>query len=562
VDEDFFHDLVNLGHAEVHHRREGFDNELRFRYDVVLTRGDLQEPRKRLWTGWHVAASSAERPAPRETGAAPEAVAYVIHTSGSTGEPKGIVVQHRPVVNLIRWVNGTFGVGPGDRLLFITSPCFDLSVYDVFGTLAAGATVYVASEAALRDPERLAGLLTAGPVTIWDSAPAALQQLVPLFPEPGPEPGTGASLRLALLSGDWIPVSLPDQVRAAFPGTRVVSFGGATEAAIWSNWFPVGEVDPRWPSIPYGRPIANARYHVLDRRLEPCPVGVPGDLYIGGDCLCVGYARLPERTAASFLPDPFTSHPGARLYATGDRARYKADGNLEFLGRVDFQVKIRGHRIELEEIETALLRHPGVREAVVLAREDVPGDKRLVGYVVPSRQPAPTAAELRAALQQTLPEPMVPWTFVLLPALPLTVNGKVDRAAISAMPAPRTMAEAGAGFVAPRNELEREIGAVWREVLDLPRVGVHDNFFESGGSSLLIVKLHSRLKAALGVDLAVTELFRHPTVDALARRLAEEPRAEAVEEKVEAARARTRGRQEALQQMSQARSSRRGRKTQ
>ncbi len=284
---------------------------------------------------------------------------------------------------------------------------------------------------------------------------------------------------------------------------------------------------------------------------------MPGDLYIGGDCLCVGYARLPERTAASFLPDPFAGRPGARLYATGDRARYKADGNLEFLGRVDFQVKIRGHRIELEEIEAALLRHPGVREAVVLAREDVPGDKRLVGYVVPSRQPAPTAAEMRAALQQTLPEPMVPWTFVLLPGLPLTVNGKVDRAALRRRP--RTVAEAGAGFVAPRNELEREIGAVWREVLGLPRVGVHDNFFESGGSSLLVVKLHSRLKAALGVDLPVTELFRHSTIDALARRLAEEPRAEAVEEKVEAVRARTRGRQEALQQMSQARAKRRGR---
>jgi amino acid adenylation domain-containing protein len=557
VDEDFFGEL---GQAEIHHRLQGFDNELRFRYDVVLTRDGEErvERRKRLWTGWHVAASPAERPAPRESGAAPEAVAYVIHTSGSTGVPKGIVVQHRPVVNLIRWVNGTFGVGPGDRLLFITSPCFDLSVYDVFGTLAAGATVQVASEAALRDPERLAGLLTSGEVTIWDSAPAALQQLVPLFNDRRGS-GRAAPLRLALLSGDWIPVPLPDQVRTAFPGTRVVSFGGATEAAIWSNWFPVEEVDPRWPSIPYGRPIANARYHVLDRRLEPCPVGVPGGLYIGGDCLCVGYARLPERTAASFLPDPFASRPGARLYATGDRARYKADGNLEFLGRVDFQVKIRGHRIELEEIEAALLRHPGVREAVVLAREDVPGDKRLVGYVVPSRQPAPTTAELRAALQQTLPEPMVPWTFALLDSLPLTVNGKVDRVALSAMSAPRTVAEAGAGFVAPRNELEREIGVVWREVLGLPRVGVHDNFFESGGSSLLIVKLHSRLKAALGVDLPVTELFRHPTIDALARRLAEEPRAEAGQEKVEAARARTRGRQEALQQMSQARAKRRGR---
>ncbi len=300
LDEDVFRDL---GDASVLHRTPldtGFDNELRFRYDVILRPGG-GDRRKRVWTGWHADRLSASR---LPDLAFPDGLAYVIHTSGSTGRPKGIGVQHRPAVNLIQWVNETMGAGPGDRLLFVTSLGFDLSVYDLFGTLAAGGTIHVAPEAALRDPGRLAAILRDEPVTIWDSAPAALQQLAPLFPEDG----AARPLRLVMLSGDWIPVRLPDQVRAAFPGARVVSLGGATEATVWSNWYPVGTVDPAWPSIPYGRPIANARYLVLDGELSPCPIGVPGDLYIGGiggDVLSVGYVYQPELTAASFIPDPF-----------------------------------------------------------------------------------------------------------------------------------------------------------------------------------------------------------------------------------------------------------------
>jgi acyl-coenzyme A synthetase/AMP-(fatty) acid ligase/aryl carrier-like protein len=393
----------------------------------------------------------------------------------------------------------------------------------------------------------MARLLLEEPVTIWDSAPAALQQIAPLFPERVPE----SRLRLVLLSGDWIPVPLPDQVRSSFPGARVVSLGGATETTVWSNWYPVGAVDPAWPSIPYGRPIDNAVYHVLDERLEPCPIGVPGDLYIGGRCLCVGYARMPETTAESFLPDPFPEEPGARLYRTGDRARYGADGNLEFLGRVDQQVKVRGYRIELEEIEAALARHPGVREAVVTVRDDVGGDKRLVGYVVPSGQPAPTASQLRSALQQRLPEYMVPWTFVVLDSLPLTANGKVDR---KALPAPKVASSEG--YVAPRNELERVIAAAWKEILGLRQIGVHDNLFELGGSSLLVVKLHGRLEQELGRKLSVMDLFRHTTIDALARHLSqEEPQRESGADQ---ARARTQTRREALSQLQQNRNRRRG----
>src|SRR6185436_11185765 len=231
----------------------------------------------------------------------------------------------------------------------------------------------------------------------WDSAPAALRQLAGAFPEVFPERGDprGARLRLVFLSGDWVPVTLPGRVRAAFPGARIVALGGATEAAIWSNFFPVEEVGAGWASIPYGRPIQQARYHVLDAGFAPCPIGVPGDLYIAGPVLASGYAAEPELTAGKFLPDPFAAEPGAPMYRTGDRARYFADGNLEFLGRADFQVKVRGFRIELGEIEVTLAQHPAVREAVVTAREEPPGEKRLVAYLVfRAELPAPTVEEL------------------------------------------------------------------------------------------------------------------------------------------------------------------------
>jgi amino acid adenylation domain-containing protein len=528
LDEDLFRDLAvdlsTVAEVAVEHRRTGFPNELRFRYDVLLTRGEESgeevekergERRKRVWTGWHAAQEPAERlPAV----SAPDDVAYVIHTSGSTGEPKGIVVQHRPAANLVDWVNRTFAVGPGDRGLFITSLAFDLSVYDIFGMLAAGGTVHVATEEELGDPDGLVELLRNGGITLWDSAPAALVRLAPVFPAMA---DAASRLRLVLLSGDWIPVTLPDRVRRSFPGARVIALGGATEATVWSNWFPIGVVDPRWPSIPYGRPIANARYHVLDAGFAPCPIGTPGDLYIGGDCLCTGYTR-PELTAAAFLPDPFaplSGQPGTRLYRTGDRARYGAGGDLEFLGRSDQQVKIRGYRIELGEIEVALARLSGVREAVVLAREDQPGGKRLVAYVVPA---AETAVEtplnpplnpitLRDALRRALPEYMIPAAFVLLDALPVTANGKLDR---QALPAPRW---SGGESAAASTPVEEALAEIWSAVLGVSRVGREDSFFDLGGHSLLAMQMVSRVREALGVELALRQLFQAPTLERLAR---------------------------------------------
>ncbi|WP_394849171.1 amino acid adenylation domain-containing protein [Pendulispora brunnea] len=324
----------------------------------------------------------------------PEDRAYVILTSGSTGTPKGVVLQHRPVVNTIDWVNRRYGIGARDRVLFLTSLCFDLSVYDVFGLLAAGGSIRIASARDVTDPTRLLDWLCSGEITFWDSAPAALRQLAP-FLETADYDWSKSRLRLVFLSGDWIPVTLPGQIAARFPKARVVGLGGATEAAIWSNFHDIERVDPAWPSIPYGRPIQNARYYVLDADRHPCPIGVPGELYIGGECLALGYAGDPDLSAAKFVPDPYGLRPDAIMYRTGDRARFWADGTIEFLGRVDAMVKVRGYRVEPGEIETLLNQHPRVREAAVMARGERT-DSKLVAYVTPAAETTegPSAARI------------------------------------------------------------------------------------------------------------------------------------------------------------------------
>ncbi len=400
-------------------------------------------------------------------------LAYVIFTSGSTGKPKGVMVRHRPAVNLIDWVNRRFGVGPSDRLLFVTSPAFDLSVYDIFGVLAAGGSIRIASDDEVADPERLARMLADEPVTFWDSAPAALWQLHPLLPERV----DGSRLRLVFCSGDWIPLSLPERMRGCFPGATVVALGGATEATIWSNYHVVERVEPGWRSIPYGRPIQNARYYILDRALRPVPPGIPGDLYIGGECLCDGYAGQPALTAERFVPDPHADRPGARMYRTGDRARFWDDATIEFLGRDDHQVKIRGFRVELGEVEAALARHPDVRDAVAVVRTGGEGgpadgrdDRALVAYAVPKPGGRASAADLLAHLRGLLPPPMVPAHLVMLDALPVSANGKVDRRALPAPLADRAQAGGATHLV------EELVAAIWADVLGLASVPVDQDF--------------------------------------------------------------------------------------
>jgi tyrocidine synthetase-3 len=477
-----------------------------------------------------LSAENLENPAPSASAAD---IAYVIFTSGSTGTPKGVTLCHQPVVNVIRWVNRTFAVGPGDRLLFVSSLGFDLSVYDIFGILAGGAANRVVSDSDLKEPRRLLDIIIREGITFWDSAPAALQQLLPFLSEVK-EYSPCHRFRLVFLSGDWIPVTMPDVLRQAFSGLRVVSLGGATEAAIWSNYYPVGRVYPAWSSIPYGKPIQNARYYILDRDLQVCPLMVPGDLYIGGPCLAAGYINDVELTANKFITAPATaaSHqpltpksqilnpkheiptPKSQiLYRTGDLARFWPDGNMEFLGRRDQQVKIRGYRIELGEIESQLSRHPTVEDVVVLARTDRGGHKYLCAYVVSPPGDIGSEAELREYLSRDLPEYMIPAHFVKLPQIPLTANGKVDR---SALPEPTVAAKSA--FAAPQNPLQQQLVTIWAEILKIDQrdIGIDSDFFELGGHSLNAAVVISKIRKTLHVGLPLRELFHRPTIRQLA----------------------------------------------
>ncbi|WP_226702513.1 non-ribosomal peptide synthetase [Microbulbifer elongatus] len=450
---------------------------------------------------WELA--PAQRLARRTT---PDSHCYTIFTSGSTGFPKGVTLSHRAVINTLEWVNREFGVCPSDRLLFVTSPCFDLSVYDVFGTLGAGGTVIVATEDLISDPKSLANFLVDAKITIWDSAPVALQRLAQFISERG-----GSDLRLCMLSGDWIPLSLPGIIRNAFPRAQVMSLGGATEAAIWSNWFPVGNVQDRWVSIPYGKPIQNARYYVLDRRMQPVPVGVSGDLYIGGVCLASGYHGQEQLTAERFLPDPFRPGENERLYKTGDLARYFENGNLEFLGRSDFQVKIRGFRVEMGEVETVVSRLEGVRVAVCAAYTDASGQKSLVAYVVSEDGPKHEEEALKSLLVEKLPSFMVPSRIIFLDSLPTTSNGKLDRAAL---PNPKLRDDSNE-FVPPEGAVEEELVRMWNSLLERDWVGVKDHFFSIGGNSLLAVMLISRIKHRFSIDFPLATLIANPTIRGL-----------------------------------------------
>jgi phthiocerol/phenolphthiocerol synthesis type-I polyketide synthase C len=436
-------------------------------------------------------------------------LAYVIFTSGSTGIPKGVMMTHRAVVNTLLDINRRWGVSPADRVLALSALSFDLSVYDIFGTLAAGGTVVMPDVAARRDPGRWLAQLRETQATVWNSVPALMQLLVETAESNGMP--LLDSLRLVLLSGDWIPVALPDRIRAVAPGAQVVSLGGATEAAIWSIAYPIGAVDPTWPSIPYGRPLSNQTWHVLHPDGTPCPVWVAGELYIGGAGLAQGYWKDAERTGERFVVHPQT---GERLYRTGDWGRYRRDGEIEFLGRDDLQVKVQGYRIELGEIEAALSRHPDVAQALVSAHGDRMGDKRLVAYVV-GRGTSPDAAALRAALQATLPAYMVPATIHVLSSLPLSANGKVDRHALLSLtpaattdaPAPALVDTAGVGEM-----IEQFVARVLR----LDRVDRHTDLFALGMTSIDVMRLANELERHFGFRPQIADLFTLTNVAAVA----------------------------------------------
>jgi amino acid adenylation domain-containing protein len=447
----------------------------------------------------------------------PDDLAYVIYTSGSTGAPKGVMVAHTPFANLFEWCCRTCGFGPDDSVLFITSLGFDLSVFDIFGILGCGGRIYIASDASRRDASQLARALCTQEITFWDSAPAALQLLAPAL-KAQPRPVANTKLRQIFLSGDWIPVTLPDDIREVFPAAQVMSLGGATEATVWSNYFPVNRVEPQWRSIPYGRPIQNSRYYILDKYLQVCPPGVAGNLYIAGQCLSMGYVNEPELTGRSFVPDPFQEGPDKLMYRTGDLARFYPDGTMEFLGRSDFQVKVRGYRIELGEIEHVLQRHVAVKEAVVAVQTGAAGDQKLVAYLTAAGSPLPPSKELRAYAAQFLPDYMVPNMFVRLGSLPVTSNGKLDRKQL-----PWPVGEAAAQEPAPQEaqqaaqlDMELVLGAYFREVLGVAAIAPAADFFDLGVTSLNLIQIVERLHEEHGLDVTVETFLDHPSIAALA----------------------------------------------
>lgn len=447
----------------------------------------------------------------------PDDLCYLIYTSGSTGRPKGIQLRHRGVLNNLADLNQRFGVGPGDGVLALSSLSFDMSVYEFLGVTIAGGRVVVPAPDRARDPGEWLSLFTRYGLTLWNSAPSLLDLAVTQAERTGLRL---PRLRLVLGGGDWIPVSLPDRVRALAPDVRFVSLGGATEASIHSTVFEVSRVDPGWASIPYGRPMANQRTYVLDPAGQPVPIGVAGELHLAGTGLARGYVGEPGLTTARFFEWSSGPVTAERLYRTGDLARYDEDGLLELLGRMDFQVKIHGVRIEVGEVEAALRTHPRVRAATVGATGTAGDERQLVAYVVTVHGRVPVE-QLRQHVAALLPASMVPAVITVLAELPLTPNGKVDRSALEALD-PISTADATAprtGEDEPVGEWEELVAAVWGEVLGEP-VGRNTNFFTAGGDSFLAM----RAAQLIDPDLPVAELYAGLTVRGLARRLAERPR--------------------------------------
>jgi amino acid adenylation domain-containing protein len=439
----------------------------------------------------------------------PADLIYMIYTSGSTGTPKGALIRHDGAVNHIYAQLEALGLG-GDFAFLQSAPSSsDISVWQFLAPLLTGGRTVVAGDETILDPARLFRMIRDNRCTIIELVPVlwkALMDHAAGLPEAERAlPG----LRWMMVTGETAPVELVNAWFRLYPGVRVANAYGPTEAAddVVQHVLD-GPLPPGQSSVPIGKPLANLNAFILDRHLRPCPVGVPGEICISGVGVGEGYWKNEERTRQSFVPNPFPGTLGKTLYRTGDLGRWLADGTVEYLGRIDQQVKVRGFRIELGEVEAALLRHPAVAEAVVLAREDRPGDRRLVAYVVPRPEHASVNGELRLFLKDNLPAHMVPSAFLVLPRLPLAPSGKVDR---RALPAPEE-APAEDTYVAPRTPVEELLAGIWAEVLKVERVGVHDNFFELGGHSLMATQVVSRVREALQINLGLRQLFEAPTI--------------------------------------------------
>ncbi|MEH2321834.1 non-ribosomal peptide synthetase [Nostoc sp.] len=434
-------------------------------------------------------------------------LAYVIYTSGSTGQPKGVQIQHRSAVNLLNAVAQEPGLTAEDTLLSVTSLSFDIAVSEIFLPLSVGAKLVLVSREVAADGTQLLKALTTSRATFMQPTPVTWRLLLAA--------GWQGSPQLKMIStGEALPKDLANQLLPK--GACLWNLYGPTETTIWSTGYKVRAGNK---AIGIGCPLANTQIYILDSHLQPVPIGISGELYIGGEGLARGYLNRPDLTAEKFISNPFSPNPKSRLYKTGDLARYLPDGHIEYLGRIDYQVKLRGFRIELGEIETALLQHPEVKEGVVIIREDTFNENNLVGYIVTEtgQDSLQVISQLRRFLKQQLPDFMVPTIFMALEAMPLTPNGKVDRKALPKPDASRPELEAN--YVAPRTPIEQQITDIWTQVLNVKQVGIYDNFFELGGYSLLGIQVVSRLRQALQVEILMSNLFELPTVADLAERV-------------------------------------------
>jgi amino acid adenylation domain-containing protein len=465
--------------------------------------------------------------------AASENLAYVIYTSGSTGAPKGTPITHRNLSPLLRWSKEYFDLGERTKVLQNLNCCFDFGVFELLTTVLFGGTLHFVDGEGLSDFSEYASYINSHGINTIHSTPSFVRNLLPFSDKL-------ENLETMHLGGEPLTGDLVDKVFNKVGGDCVLYNGyGPTEATVNCSIFRVGNsstwIERALTNIPIGKASANNLLYILDKNCEPTPIGIPGELYVGGGGLTRGYLNRPELTAEAFVPNTFSHEPGARLYKTGDLARYLSDGNIEFLGRSDHQVKVRGFRIELAEIEAVLAQHPAVRESAVLAREEVAGEKRLVAYV--ALDPieggaAPTGVKLRSYLRQRLPEYMTPSVFVELDALPLTPNGKVDR---RALPAPeKARPDLESAFAAPRNPIEEKLAEITAQILRIEKPGIHDNFFELGGHSLLATQFISRVRNAFQVELPLRIVFAGPTIAELAEAIEKgkegglEPRAPAM----------------------------------
>jgi amino acid adenylation domain-containing protein len=438
----------------------------------------------------------------------PSDLAYVIYTSGSTGKPKGVLNVHEAIVNRMLWAQAEYKLTPTDRVVQKTPYSFDVSLWELFWPLMNGATLVIAQPGGHRDPSYLAQLMLQEKITAAHFVPSMLRAFLETAELP-----KHSSLRQVFCSGEALPADLQNRFFQMLDAD-LNNLYGPTEAAVEVTYWACRRGDTR-PFVPIGRPIANIQIYILDAQLQPAPLGVAGELHIGGIGLARGYLNRPQLTAERFIPDPFRSEPGARLYKTGDLARYLPGGEIEYLGRLDHQVKIRGFRIELGEIEAAIRQLPGIIETVVVAREDTPGDQRLAAYVVLAKPDSLNADQLRESLRKDLPEHMIPAAFVPLAELPLTTSGKMDRLAL---PPPNYQSTPPSqGQAEPNTQTEKAMATIWAEVLQLNKIGIHDNFFQLGGHSLLAVRLFAQISRTFGKTISMNTLFQTPTIAELSR---------------------------------------------